>query len=411
MEQEERARNYQTPRRILYVVIGLLLLVYVGYQIYKVNYVPLTTEMAVQQVLYDNISADVFIIRDEETIRGVSNRVMVNAVTDGQRVAAGNPVLYLFANETEAGNYAKALALDKKIAYYDELLKHKSLYTVDPDTVDRSIENTLNQLQKLIAGGKLEAVGSTKEELLDHINQRQLITDTLSEGDLSAKIQELEADKSQVPTANYDIITAPEPGAFISRVDGFEAVADYNAIDQFTVEDIKGFLSAQPAQTDGSIGKLVKEFDWYMACAVDTLAITDLKVGRSVVVDFPFSSAGEINATIERMTSEAGGQSVLILKCGLMNDTISDLRSETAQIRLKTYRGLRVSSKAIRVNEAGEKGVFVLTGNAVEFKKIKVSYTGADFVLCELVNEKGYLELYDEVILSGKNLYDGKIAR
>ena len=48
--------------------------------------------------------------------------------------------------------------MDEKITYYEALLKHKSLYTVDPDTVDRAIETTLNKLQKRIASGKLETL-------------------------------------------------------------------------------------------------------------------------------------------------------------------------------------------------------------------------------------------------------------
>lgn len=411
MPQEEKTKNVRTPKSIIYILVGVLLLFYLGYQLYKMNWTPPTTETAVQQILYDSINADVFVIRDEDIIKGNSSGVMVNAVTDGQRVAAGNPIVYLFADSAEAENYAKTLTLDKKLNYYKNLLGHKSLYSVDPETVDRSIENTLNNLQKLIAQGRLEAVEPVKEELLDSINQRQLITGKLSDEELNAKINDLTAQKEKLPTANYDIITAPEPGAFISRADGFEGVADYSKIEELTTSDIDGFFAAQPASTAGSVGKLVKAFDWYMVCTAETLDITDLRLGRSVVVDFPFSAVGEVNAVVERMTSEAGGKSVLVLKCNLMNDTVSALRRENARIRIKTYNGLRVSSKAVRVNSDGEKGVFALTGNAIEFKKIKVIYTGADFVLCEAVNERGWLELYDEVIVSGKDLYDGKIVR
>lgn len=411
MEQKEKTGLNQAYKRVIYIAAAIVLLLYAGYQIYKMNCTPPVTETAVYQSLYDSVSADVFVIRDEETVSGTPGGVMVNAVTDGQRVAAGNPVVYLFANGAEAENYAKTLTIEKKLTYYKTLLSRKSLYSVDPETVDRATQNTLNKLQKLIAGGKLETAGEVKEELLDNINQRQLITGKLSEDDLNQKIDALTNEKANLSTPNYDIIAAPEPGAFINRVDGFEGLADYSKIDEFTTDDINGFLTAKPAQTQGCIGKLVKAFDWYMVCTAETLAITDLRVGHNVVVDFPFSSAEEVNAEVVRMTSEANGQSVLVLKCNLMNDSVSALRSEKARIRIKNFSGLHVSSKAVRVNDKNEKGVFVLTGNAIEFKKIKVIYTGTDFILCDTVNEKGYLELYDEVIVEGKDLYDGKIVK
>lgn len=409
---EEKSKSYQTPKRILYIVIGLFLLAYVGYQIYRMNFTPVTTETAMQQTIYNNINANVFVIRDEDVVSGQSaNGVLVNSVTDGQRVSAGNAIAYLFASETDAENYAKSIEIDKKLTYYKELQSHKSIYTVDPDTVDRAIENTLNNIQDIKASGKLEGIDNAKQDLIDNMNQRQLITNTLTDEDLTSKIQELTAQKAGVPTYNYKEISAPEPGAFVSKADGYENTADYSKINELTTADIERYISAPPADTSATIGKLIKEFDWYMACAVDTLSITDLKVGKNVVVSFPFSSVGEVTASVTRMTSEAGGKSVLILKCNLMSDEISSLRSESAQIRLNTHSGLRVSTKAIRINENGEKGVYVLTGNAIEFKKIKVVYTGTDFVLCEITGGKGDLELYDEVVITGKDLYDGKIAK
>lgn len=409
---EEATKNYQAPKRILVVVIGLFLLAYVGYQIYHMNFTPVTTETAIQQTIHDTVNTNVFIVRDEEIISGQSdNGVLVHSVIDGERVSTGNAVAYLFSSETDAENYAKSIAVDKKLTYYKALQSHKSIYTVDPDTVDRVIENTLNDIQKIKTSGKLEEIEDAKQDLLDNMNQRQLITNTLTDEDLTAKLNELTAQRSEIPAFNYKEISAPEPGAFVSKVDGYEKIADYSKIDELTTADIEKYLSAQPADTSAAIGKLVKEFDWYMACIVDTLSITDLKVGSRIVVNFPFSSVDGVTASVDRMTSEANGKSVLILRCNLMNDTLSSLRSENAQIRLNTYSGLRVSTKAIRVNAEGGKGVYVQTGNAIEFKKIKVIYTGTDFVLCESTGEKNYLELYDEVVLTGKDLYDGKITK
>lgn len=409
---EETSKSYQTPKRILYIIIGLFLLAYVGYQIYRMNFTAITTETAVYQTVYDSINTNVFLIRDEEVLTGQADGgVLIHSVGNGERVAAGNAIAYLFASEADAENYAKNLEIEKKLNYYKELQSHKSIYTVDPDTVDRAIENTLNDIQKIKNSGKLNDIENARQDLLDNINQRQLITNTLTDEDLSSKIQELTAQKSGIPAYNYKEISAPEPGAFVSRADGYEKTADYSKINELTTADIESYFSAKPADTSSALGKLIKEFDWYMACTVDTLSVTELKVGHKVVVSFPFSSAQDVTAEIKRMASETGGKSVLILKCNLMNDDITALRSESAQIRLNTYNGLRVSAKAIRVNENGEKGVYVQTGNAIEFKKVKVIYTGADFLLCEPSSEKGYLELYDEVVLTGKDLYSGKITK
>ena len=55
-------------------------------------------------------------------------------------------------------------------------------------------------------------------------------------------------------------------------------------------------------------------------------------------------------------------------------------------------------------------GVYVLTGMQVKFVEVKVLFTDGDYMICEKQTSDGnVLRLYDEVIVKGKNLYDGKI--
>ena len=64
----------------------------------------------------------------------------------------------------------------------------------------------------------------------------------------------------------------------------------------------------------------------------------------------------------------------------------------------------------------GVQGVYVLTGNIVTFKRLDVIYTGDDYVISKKIydtvkddNNIPYVKLYDEVIVEGKDLSDGKI--
>ena len=86
-------------------------------------------------------------------------------------------------------------------------------------------------------------------------------------------------------------------------------------------------------------------------------------------------------------------------------------RRETIQIRLKEYTGLRVASSAVRVVD-GVRGVYVLSGIAAKFKPVNILYSNANFTICETDTTKSSsLKLYDEVIVEGKDLYDGKMVK
>lgn len=398
-------------KRVFYAIVGAFILFYVGIQVYMVNSVPVKTHMAILQNVYKSVTTDVFIIRDEECITGDTGKVMVGAVSDGQRVSKSNPIMYLFPDNQSAEKYARLQEIDSSIEYFHELMLSKNSSVISPDAVDKSIEKTVNDIQMLIQRGKYDEIDSSKRELLNEINQRQLITQTLTEEDLTAEIEALKKERESLGAAQYETLRAGEPGAFVSFVDGFENTADYKGVNSMKVADVQALFTAQPQKAENSIGKLIKEFDWYMVCVVDTLSVTDLKVGQSVNIDFPFTVQQTISATVDRMGSEDGGKSVLVLRCNLMDGGISALRNETAQIRIADYNGLRVDTGAVRTDENGDRGVYVLTGNCVTFKKIEIIYTDADYVLCEQKSKTEYLQLYDEVVIEGRGLYDGKIVR
>ena len=73
------------------------------------------------------------------------------------------------------------------------------------------------------------------------------------------------------------------------------------------------------------------------------------------------------------------------------------------------HTGFQVPNKAIREVD-GQKGVFVLNGNIVKFKKINIDYSDSEMSICNNPNnENGFVELYDNIIVEGTDLYDGKI--
>jgi len=84
------------------------------------------------------------------------------------------------------------------------------------------------------------------------------------------------------------------------------------------------------------------------------------------------------------------------------------MRTANMTIVLETYSGLQVNSKAVRFVD-GKKGVYVLSGSVITFVPIEVIYSTDNYCICEVQPTGLRLRLYDEVILKGKNLYDGKV--
>ena len=85
------------------------------------------------------------------------------------------------------------------------------------------------------------------------------------------------------------------------------------------------------------------------------------------------------------------------------------MRNSKITIIKNEYKGLKISNKAIRVIN-GETGVFVVSGIEAKFVKTDVIYQDDEYAICELnTADEEKLRLYDEIIVKGKNVYDGKI--
>ena len=86
-----------------------------------------------------------------------------------------------------------------------------------------------------------------------------------------------------------------------------------------------------------------------------------------------------------------------------MNEELATLRHKKMQIVLKTYNGLKVNSRAIRIHD-GKKGVYVKLGNIIKFIETDIIYNSKDYVIVD--TEYGYdqLKIYDDVIVKGKDL-------
>ena len=98
------------------------------------------------------------------------------------------------------------------------------------------------------------------------------------------------------------------------------------------------------------------------------------------------------------------------MSCLEMNKELATIRNAEVNIVSKEYKGLKLSRKALRVVK-GQSGVYVVSGMSLKFVKVDVIYSTDEYIVCKQENtdDKTVLRLYDEVVVKGKNLYEGKI--
>ncbi|MBQ4267334.1 MAG: hypothetical protein IJB93_03995 [Clostridia bacterium] len=199
---------------------------------------------------------------------------------------------------------------------------------------------------------------------------------------------------------------------------------DYSTIGSKYVEAL---LNTEKSEEQNVYGKIVGSFIWYFVFDVAASEISSMDEGKTVYVNFPGKGLEGIKMTIYDISEVKDSLATVTLRCKLMNEELVTLRKEKAEIVLNRHNGFKINRQAIVKNDEGLDGVYVLSGNLVEFSPVDIKYYGEDYVIADKYyvlekNKKGdtvinydktdsyrAIKLYDNIIVKGRNLHDGKI--
>ncbi|MBR5273552.1 MAG: hypothetical protein IKU25_09230 [Clostridia bacterium] len=404
--------NTKIYKRLIMVFALIIATFYVVYQFASsVLGVPISTESAISYTAYNMIETQGFAVRDESIIYSDKSGVAVNAVEDGTKVAATTVVKRLFASAAAAQAYQELQAVNEDIEYYETIYRQQQTHNIDKTTNDNNLKSTYYDILNAVETNDFSLVSSKVKDMGLYITRRQLLTG--ESFDLEQTISALKARKQTLTEqAGAVTVTSGKVGYYTGEVDGYENVFSYDRIGNITMEQINSAINSKPSAIENSaVGKINESFTWYFLCVVDTAAINSVSTGDMIEVNMPFEDIASFKMKIHSITNADAEHCVLVLESTLMNEKIANFRIETLQLRLEKYSGIRIRSQALRTNEDGETGVYVLVGNLVRFRKTECIYVQGDYMIVEgsALGNDSTLEVHDSVIYEGKNLYDGRV--
>ena len=397
----------------LVALVALLILTFSVYQVYMVrgSHVNMKTQTALYQTVTRSVTADGFVLREEQYVRNPYAGTVVPAVSNGTKVAAGDTVSKVFSSDEAAAAAARLQELDESIEFYHTVISASAgVQPADLELYKQSVVDALIDLTDAADGGDLTRFGALSRELRAAMTKKQIAYG--SQVDVSDKLAELLSERSamQRQLLTFSSVTAEEAGYYVASSDGFENAVPYEDALTLTTEDVDRLNGMEaPAVPGGTVGKLVTKFNWYLVCNVKAKEIDGIVSGKSVAVIFPDSAVGSVNMYVSAINAEKNSEYVtLILKSNKMSAAIASLRKQPVKICVEKYQGFVVEPKAVRTVD-GVTGVYVKLGNIVRFRKIDIGYSDDSMILATVPDgDSGYLKQYDEIIIEGTDLYDGK---
>ncbi len=414
--QQEKGFKAWFKRNWLLLLFIVAIAVYIIIECVNALSVRTETQTAEVSTVYNTITATALAVRDEDVLQTSESAVVVPMVSSGEKVEKNGKVAMVFASSEAAAQYSEYTEIEEKLEYYAGM-EARSVGTANSaESMNREINNALGNYITATSSGNYdyETVAEAAAALNDAITARQILVgeDVDFSGTVKGLTDELNAIdlKSCEPTG---YITTEESGIFSTHTDALEGAFDYETVTGWDVETLnENIKTASEAVPTGDYGKIINDFRWYICVPVKTEDIKEVEIGDTLeVVLKDFSRT--LSCTVEAGAGDTvlgKEETVLVLSCKNMDASLSSLRVFDIEIRLGEYTGIMVPTEAVHVNEEGQRGVYVLLSSVETWRDVEVKFTGDGYSVLSYSNEtENGIKLYDEIIISGKDLEEGKV--
>lgn len=395
--------------RILFIALLAAVLLYFIVQGYHYFSSPFSTSVAYRSVTEESIGATGYLARSEEVLTG-SGGTLRHVAAEGDKIGVGQTIAQRYSNTDALDTVSQIEALTLQ----QQQLEFALASYLDKDAalkLDSSITSGVLAFHQSLAGGDYSLAQEDLSSLKAAILKRDY--SFASQEDIQANIDTVKAQIEELRntlTGAQDI-AAEKAGTYSYACDGYETVLTPDFLKTVMPGSLK---SIAPASNDNNIGKMIYGETWYFVATVNPKDAEQLHEGQTVSLRLSKGLSQDVDATVERVSAEENRQVAVVVSCRKYLANVTQLRQLSAELILKSYRGLRIPSSALRVDEEGRTGVYCLIGEVACFKPCSVEYQGNNYTLVkadQLAEGTDILRHGDEVIVTANALSDGALVR
>lgn len=387
---------------ILMSLIALCVFALIGSQIYIGIHGSENTQDAVLYTCKESLSFTGVFIRDETVIYSQykGSGVMNYTVSDGSRLSKNSTVAMIYDSYSQIYNRYRIERLSEELDNLERANDRGVTDYAQPEFINAQIADSYKNLLLNLTEGNLDIVYDNSLDLLKLMNIYNVATNI--ESDYTTRIECLGTDIKNLSAALKEpeaTITSVNTGYFTSQVDGYESELTTAGIDSMTAQQIRDIIANPDKTTEserGAIGKVFSDYSWKMVGVIDVANRYFVNETLQFSID---SSEAVHTVTVESITPTGNGnEAIIVISCDELDSELASTRIADVELTFVEATGIRAPRTAIRFVD-GEKGVYVMVGEKLEFKKLDVIYEGDDYVLSKNTSDGEYLNLYDRIVI------------
>ncbi|MDR0293383.1 MAG: hypothetical protein LBH95_04435 [Oscillospiraceae bacterium] len=397
--------------RIISLVLCLFVAAYMGYHIFSAfSGSPIRTVTAVLASTSETLPVSGVVIRDENVFSLPPGLIEFTA-GEGERVSAGQTIAVSFAGEAARRD---SLLLSEKTARRDLLsyIASRSGIVIDTAALDGELRSRTALLLANISSGRMAALPQQSTELKALLFHQAysyegpaLLLPQIEQ--LDGEIAVLSASVSGASTA----LRADSPGLFSPLTDGLETAWTPQAVKAITVSGYRSLNALRSAPPDEDKGRLIRGWTWRFVCLLPAYQAKTL--GNTARVRFADGFSYVMRA--EYVSEEEDGECAVVFSTDRFIGRVISERRLQGEIVYGEYEGVRIPWDGLRYDgETGGYYVYCLLLGRVVRKNVTLcqALERDSYYLAEYYPETdGALLPGDEVIVAGKDLYDGRLIR
>lgn len=422
-------KNKTLGMKILLAVVTLGVLGYFAIQAVRYFGDPLTTTLAYPYEVQMTTALSGYVVREETVLPDDTSGLLQLQRAEGERVSAGGVIAVAYADQATLDRQQEIQSLETQI----EQLQYAADAALGAEVslrLDTQILQDIIDYRTALAADRLDQAEDCGQSLRSLVLKRDYTySDTT---DFSAQVAELQSQLNQLRSqtgASTRRITAPQAGLYSAVVDGYETVLTPQALETLTPSQ---FSELEPdTSVSSTVGKLILGNTWYYAAVMDQEEAQLLQESGSLQLRFAKGIGQDLDVSLTRVSEPEDGQVVAVFRGNTYLSELTLLRRQSAEVIRETESGIRVPIEAVRLVEetvTGEDGtettvsrtgVYCIVGLEARFKPVDVVYQNEEFALVRsslegadgmtTAQEEIRLREGDEVIVTARDLYDGKI--
>ena len=393
--------------KFLSVAVLLAVAALLGVEAYRYFHQPVSVSVAYAGQVADSISVNGWVIRQETPLPEVSG-TLLRQVQEGEKVHVGQTVAKAYASK-DALETVKQLE-DAELKLQQLRFAHNSYLDSDAALkVDSDISDSICNLHAATAEGEYSTAIGEMSAVKSAVLKRSYSYESLEQISAAIPPNQTTIARLQAQLSGASAVRTTSAGYFSGSTDGCEQQLTPAMLSELTPSMLDGLRAGTAVK---GAGKIITGSTWYYAADVAADTARELSVGQQVTLRLSKGLAQDAAAYVHSVSAEEDGRMVVVLSCSQYISQVTLLRHQQGQILLREYPGLHIPSAALRMDEAGNLGVFCQVGAYVYRKPVTLSYRGEGFCLvnsAEGAQGKRILRQGDLAISTSQTLTDGML--